>query len=94
MKQIKTHAAGNVVKVLVGNKCDMPDRKVSYDQGRQLADTFGVQFFEVSAKEAINVDETFFCLAKDIKEKVLNNDQAMYSNSAYVKNTKIAVKKN
>ncbi len=50
MKQIKTHASENVVKVLVGNKCDLPDRKVSYDQGKQLATNFGVEFFEVSAK--------------------------------------------
>ena len=49
MKQIKTHASENVVKVLVGNKCDLPDRKVSYDQGKQLATNFGVEFFEVSA---------------------------------------------
>ena len=29
LKQIKTHAAENVVKVLVGNKVDREDRKVS-----------------------------------------------------------------
>jgi hypothetical protein len=37
MRQIKTHASQNVIKVLVGNKCDVNDRKVTYDQGKQLA---------------------------------------------------------
>ena len=30
LKQIKTHANEEVVKVLIGNKCDAADRKVSY----------------------------------------------------------------
>jgi len=31
LRQIKTHASEDVVKILVGNKCDVTDRKVSYD---------------------------------------------------------------
>jgi len=30
MKQIKAHASENVIKILVGNKCDLPDRQVTY----------------------------------------------------------------
>jgi Ras-related protein Rab-8A len=30
IRQIKTHASQNVVKVLIANKCDMEDRKVTY----------------------------------------------------------------
>ncbi len=37
LKQIKTHAAENVVKVLVANKIDCEDRKVSAEEGRKLA---------------------------------------------------------
>lgn len=42
--------------ILVGNKCDMEDeRTISFERGKQLADQLGVEFFETSAKENINV---------------------------------------
>ena len=42
--------------ILVGNKCDMEDERViSYERGKQLADQLGLEFFETSAKENINV---------------------------------------
>ena len=37
LKQIKTHAAENVVKVLVGNKADVDERKVTTEEGSHLA---------------------------------------------------------
>ena len=48
-----------LTQVLVGNKCDMDEskRKVPYSQGQALADEFGIQFFETSAKNNIKVDE-------------------------------------
>lgn len=55
MRQIKTHASENVVKVLVGNKSDCADRQVSFEEGKKMADSFGVQFFEVSAKNNSNI---------------------------------------
>jgi hypothetical protein len=45
--------------VLVGNKSDMDEsrRAVPYSKGQALADEFGIQFFETSAKNNVNVDE-------------------------------------
>ena len=37
LKHIKTHAAENVVKILVANKIDCEERKVSVDEGKKLA---------------------------------------------------------
>lgn len=54
--QIKTYSWDNAQVVLVGNKCDMEDERViSYERGRQLADQLGIEFFETSAKDNVNV---------------------------------------
>lgn len=45
--------------VLVGNKCDIPEREVTTAQGQELANSFGVPYFESSAKERLNVEESF-----------------------------------
>lgn len=47
------------MQVLVGNKCDMDESKrvVPYSRGQALADEFGIQFFETSAKSNLKVDE-------------------------------------
>ncbi len=57
-------------KILIGNKCDVgSERKVSYDEGKQLAEDLGMKFVETSAKIDYGVVEAFTSLAKDMKEK-------------------------
>jgi Ras-related protein Rab-8A len=65
VKQIEQNAQNNVCKVLVGNKCDREDRKVSYEDGSKLAKEFNMQFFETSAKTNYNVNETFTFLTRE-----------------------------
>ncbi|KAK0395505.1 hypothetical protein QR680_001314 [Steinernema hermaphroditum] len=76
--QIKTYSWENAQVVLVGNKCDMEDERViSLDRGRQLADQLGLEFFETSAKENINVKAVFEKLVEIICNKMaesLDND--------------------
>ena len=38
--------------------------KVTYEEGKQAADTYGISFFETSAKDDKNIKETFYYLAK------------------------------
>lgn len=50
----------DVPLILVGSKCDLePDRAVSKEEGQQLAEKWGVPFYETSAKTKTNVDEVF-----------------------------------
>lgn len=59
--QIKTYSWDNAQVILVGNKCDMEDERViSYERGKQLADQLGLEFYETSAKENINVKVSYF----------------------------------
>jgi small GTP-binding protein len=57
---------GNIPLLLVGNKVDLPDRKISAEQGKDLAQKFGVRYFEASAKTGKSIDNLFVELAKDM----------------------------
>jgi Ras-related protein Rab-8A len=62
---IEQHASEGVNKILIGNKCDWVDKKtVTEEQGRALADEFGIRFMETSAKANEGVEEAFFTLAR------------------------------
>ena len=49
----------NAIKVLVGNKCDKVDRKVTEKEGKKLALEYKIPFFEASAKSNFNTNEIF-----------------------------------
>ena len=68
------HASPQVEKLLIGNKCDLLDKKViETEQGAALAKEFGMAFFETSARTGQNVNETFFHIATLIKDKQSKN---------------------
>lgn len=71
IRNIEEHATSDVEKMVLGNKCDMNDRRqVSKERGEQLAIEYGIKFMETSAKASINVEEAFLTLARDIKLKM------------------------
>ena len=74
ISQIQQHADVHVNKILVGNKCDMLDEKVvSTEEGQKLAKEFGVDFFECSAKNDINVEQSFLQVARAVKDRLLKD---------------------
>ncbi|CAI2379826.1 unnamed protein product [Moneuplotes crassus] len=60
--------------VLCGNKSDLEDgRQVSYDEGKQLADFYGIpMFFETSAKDDTNISSLFTCISNSYLESKRN----------------------
>eukprot|EP00099_Drosophila_melanogaster_P005911 NP_001246836.1 Rab8, isoform B [Drosophila melanogaster] len=70
IRNIEENASADVEKMLLGNKCELTDkRQVSKERGEQLAIEYGIKFMETSAKASINVEEAFLTLASDIKAK-------------------------
>ncbi|GFY82851.1 ras-related small GTP-binding family protein [Actinidia rufa] len=76
IRNIEQHASDHVNKILVGNKADMDESKraVPTSNGQALADEYGIKFFETSAKTNLNVEEVFFSIARDIKQRLAETD--------------------
>jgi small GTP-binding protein len=59
---------GNIPLILVGNKVDLPDRKINDEQAKELAKKHGVQYLETSAKTGESIDKIFLELSKSMVE--------------------------
>ena len=65
--EIEKNSSKNVIKVLIGNKSDLEDKRViSQSQGKDFADTYGLKFIETSVKKNINVKEAFETLGREL----------------------------
>lgn len=73
MQEIEKYAQENVNRLLVGNKCDMGDkRQVSFEEGLELAKSYRINFIETSAKTANNIDQSFKDIAKSVMERIMS----------------------
>ena len=59
-----------IVKILVGNKSDEPHPVVTKEMGLALASKLNMQFFLVSAKKGVNVQEAFTHIAEECVRKL------------------------
>ncbi|EYC37771.1 hypothetical protein Y032_0766g2167 [Ancylostoma ceylanicum] len=70
LRNIDEHASEDVVKMLLGNKCDMTERRVvSRERGEKIAKDHDIKFLETSAKANIHIDTAFYDLAEAILDK-------------------------
>lgn len=71
LREIEHYATENVLKILIGNKNDNPEKKaVDYTTGKEFADKRDMGFLETSAKNDINVKETFYMIAETIRKQL------------------------
>ena len=61
--------------ILVGNNVHLSDRRqVNSEEGQELADKYGMLFYEVSAKDGINIENIFY----DSADKIAHNIEEGY----------------
>ena len=73
-------AKSNVLRILVGNKTDLEDKRViSKEEGKKLAEENGLKFYEISTKTMNGLVEMFEDVAKEYvqiyEQKAIKNFQ-------------------
>ncbi|KAM3147056.1 hypothetical protein pb186bvf_000772 [Paramecium bursaria] len=78
MVEIDKYASESVNRMLIGNKCDMSERReVSYDEGLELSRQYSIPFYETSAKSSLNIDIAFTHITKNILNRELHNTRSV-----------------
>uniref|UniRef100_A0A0N5A2V0 Ras-related protein Rab-1A n=1 Tax=Parastrongyloides trichosuri TaxID=131310 RepID=A0A0N5A2V0_PARTI len=71
LQEIDRYACENVNKLLVGNKCDLTEKRaVEESTAREYAEQLGIPFLETSAKDSKNVEQAFLTMAAEIKNRM------------------------
>lgn len=97
MAEIDRYASDGVSKLLVGNKSDIAGKRaVEYATAKvpwlhkyinmqilqEYADSLNIPFLETSAKNAVNVEQAFVTMAKQIKDRVSSGKLAAVGSGA------------
>ena len=66
---IDKFAKSNVLKILVGNKTDLADKRtVTFEEGQKLGEKYGLKYYEISALKVEGLHEMFEEVAKEYVE--------------------------
>ena len=75
--EIEKYTQDNITRILVGNKTDLENKRaVSFEEGQEMANHYGVRFLETSAKAGTNVSELFMDIASRIPGQTSGPPQA------------------
>jgi len=84
IKEIEQNVKNSFI-FIVGNKCDLENRKVPSEMVSNFSHSNGYEYIETSAKENINIDVLFEKIAEKIKE-INVNEENNYNNNVDIKN--------
>ena len=76
-KELNDFAENNPTIILVGNKMDLPNKCVSNNEGRELAQKYNGIYLEVSALNGTNIDEIFSMLALEIYHNKMKRNKKL-----------------
>ncbi|XP_013931243.1 PREDICTED: ras-related protein Rab-37 isoform X3 [Thamnophis sirtalis] len=90
LTEIHDYAQKDVVIMLLGNKADMSsERVIRTEDGESLAREYGVPFMETSAKTGMNVELAFLAIAKELKQRAVNQlDEPRFQIHDYIESEK------
>eukprot|EP00927_Polykrikos_kofoidii_P044576 TRINITY_DN38504_c0_g1_i1.p1 TRINITY_DN38504_c0_g1~~TRINITY_DN38504_c0_g1_i1.p1 ORF type:complete len:198 (+),score=22.56 TRINITY_DN38504_c0_g1_i1:85-678(+) len=70
VQEVQNYAPDCVNTLLVGNKCDLSsERVVSYNEAKELADSLGIHFVEISAKNGHNVEQALQAMTLGVMQR-------------------------
>ena len=84
----------NVPVVLIGNKCDLIDeRQIQRNEIEKFTEMAGIKYFEGSAKQRIQVDQSFYEVVREIRKERTKSQKSNSSKKNKKKKCKIKRKK-
>ncbi|VDP24037.1 unnamed protein product [Soboliphyme baturini] len=67
VRELQRQANPNIVIALAGNKADLANKRmVEYEEAHSYAEDNGLLFMETSAKTAMNVNDVFLAIGKQL----------------------------
>ncbi|MHA2103012.1 MAG: Rab family GTPase [Candidatus Hodarchaeales archaeon] len=67
--EIMSHLPKTVISI-IGNKVDLPERRIEYDEAKKFADVNNFAYFETSAKEGTGINAVFDHMTLEILKKI------------------------
>ena len=71
LSEVSNYATDLLTILIMGTKNDLEHlREVTYEEGKEFADSHDAIFIETSSKKEYNIDKTFALLSEDILNKL------------------------
>ena len=90
LSEVNRYAHESCVKILVGNKCDLPSN-IEQNTAQMKATQLGMSYIETSAKNAFQVDDAFMQLAKEVIQRKRRSNS--YSHLPIIPSVNISTRK-